>query len=119
LPRRASKPPWAFADGPWPHTAAVDRIDVVRVGTLPKIGWMSSYGARKLPILNVPQPPCRPTKVSRPASVPPPASPLIDDSIWKIAFRPPPRDSVPRTPRRDEFELTRYRFGFVPSEIRV
>src|SRR5688572_27113679 len=62
----------------------------------------------------VPHEPCSPTNVSRPASVPPPASPEIDDSSWKIAFSPPPSDSVPRTPRRDEFELRRVTLGRSP-----
>jgi hypothetical protein len=39
--------------------------------------------------------------------VPPLLSAWIEDSIWKIADRPPPSASVPRTPSRDEFELTR------------
>ena len=74
---------------------------------LPKIPWMSSYGARNRPILNVPQVPLRPMNESRPASAPPVSAMLIEPfSIWKIAFRPPPSDSVPRMPKRDEFELT-------------
>ena len=57
-----------------------------------------------------PQPPCRPTKVSRLARPEPdelPASPDTFCSIWNTAFRPPPRLSVPRMPKRDEFVLTR------------
>ena len=57
-----------------------------------------------------PQPPCRPTKVSRLARPEPdelPASPDTFCSIWNTALRPPPRLSVPRMPKRDEFELTR------------
>src|SRR5262249_45106087 len=106
-PTRSSKPPVFVGWKPCAHSDAVDRIDVVSVGTLPKIGWISSYGVRKRPILNVPQPPCRPTKDSRPASVPPECAGSIDDSTWKIAFRPPPSDSVPRKPKRDEFEPIR------------
>src|SRR6185312_450600 len=106
LPRRASKPPAPLDSVPCAHTEAVDSSDVVRVGTLPKIGCRSSSGARKLPILNVPQLPCRPANVSRDARTPPPVSADTFDSIWKIALSPPPRDSVPRTPRRDEFVLT-------------
>ena len=44
-----------------------------------------------------------------------PVSPEMFDSIWKTAFKPPPSDSVPRTPRRDEFELRRETHGFEPS----
>ena len=98
---------------PCAHSDAVDKIDVVSVGTLPKIGWMSSYGVRKRPILNVPQPPWRPTNDSRPASVPPDCAGLIDDSTWKIAFSPPPSDSVPRIPMRDELVPIRYWTGLV------
>src|SRR5213594_1263850 len=103
---------------PCAHREAVDRIDVVYVGTLPKIGCMSSVGNRKRPIVNLPQLPWNPTNVSRPASVPPAPSLLMLDSIWKIALKPPPRDSVPRTPRRDEFELSRVTHGFEPSVCR-
>src|SRR4030095_7809065 len=98
---------------PCDHSAAVDSSDVVSVGTLPKIGWISSYGARKRPILNVPQPPCRPMNDSRPASVQPDCAGLSEDSTWKMAFRPPPSDSVPRRPKRDELEARRYCHGFV------
>ena len=68
----------------------------------PKTGCRSSYGARKLPKRTVPHEPCRPRNVSRPAIVPPPASPETDDSICQMALRPPPRASVPRRPKRDE-----------------
>src|SRR6185503_1529092 len=74
---------------------------------------MLSYGAWKRPIRNVPQAPWKPRNESRPASVPLPESGLTELSIWKIAFQPPPSDSVPRRPKRDEFELTRNCFGFV------
>src|SRR5437899_7061036 len=78
---------------------------------------MSSYGIRKRPILNVPHPPCRPTNDSRPASVPPDCAGLIDDSTWKIAFSPPPNDSVPRRPKRDELVAKRYCFGLVVMQF--
>ena len=57
--------PRTFGNGPCAHSAAVERIDVVSVGALPKIGRMSSYGVRNLPIFSVPQSPWSPTKVSR------------------------------------------------------
>src|SRR5579864_1327451 len=79
---------------------------------------MSSRGIRNLPILKVPQLPWKPTNVSRlakPDVALLPVSPLMFDSIWKMALRPPPRDSVPRTPSRDEFELSRETCGFDPS----
>src|SRR6266536_4920853 len=118
LLKRSSKPPLTCAPAkPCAHSDAVDSSVVVSVGTLPKIGWMSSYGARKRPILNVPQLPCRPTNVSRPPSVPPPASHGTLFSSWKIADKPPPSDSVPRRPKRDEFVLTRNTVGFVVLHV--
>src|SRR5664279_3097487 len=110
LPVRASKPPCALLRLPKAHRSAVDRIDVVRVGALPKIGCRSSCGIRNLPRVTRPQLPCRPTKVSRlarPELDALPVSPDTFDSIWNTAFKPPPRLSVPRMPKRDEFELTR------------
>src|SRR6185437_15027968 len=98
--------------------SAVDRIDVVYVGTLPKIGCMSSRGIRNWPILNLPHGPWKPTNVSRPPRLPLLVSPLMLDSIWKIADSPPPSASVPRTPKRDEFELSRLTRGFEPSGCR-
>jgi hypothetical protein len=68
---------------------------------------MSSYGLNMLPSATVPKSPLSPTKLSRPASVPPPPSALTEDSIWNTALRPPPNPSEPRRPNRDEFELTR------------
>src|SRR5438552_2305482 len=99
-------------NGPCAHNAAVDRIEVVSVGALPKIGCRSSSGIRKRPTVALPQLPCRPTNVSRPPRFPPLVSPLIDDSIWKMALSPPPRLSVPRTPRREELLLRRLTVGF-------
>src|SRR5450432_2688045 len=110
LPVRASKPPCDLLRLPNAHTSAVDRIDVVKVVALPKIGCRSSCGIRNLPRITRPQPPCRPTKVSRlarPELHALPVSPDTFDSIWNTAFKPPPRLSVPRMPKRDEFELTR------------
>src|SRR5450432_2675226 len=110
LPVRASKPPCDLLRLPNAHTSAVDRIDVVKVVALPKIGCRSSCGIRNLPRITRPQPPCRPTKVSRlarPELDELPVSPETFDSIWNTAFKPPPRLSVPRMPKRDEFELTR------------
>jgi hypothetical protein len=46
------------------------------------------------------------------ARTPPPVSTKILLSNWKIAFQPPPSDSVPRIPNIEELELTRYWFGF-------
>src|SRR6187551_1087720 len=98
---------------PCTQSAAVDRIDDVYVGTLPKIECRSSRGIRKWPIVNLPQAPCRPTNVSRPPRLPAVVSPLMLDSIWKIAVRPPPSASLPRMPNRDEFELTRVTVGLI------
>src|SRR5512137_948251 len=90
LRRRSSKPPFSgWPTAPCAHSDAVDRIDVVRVGTLPKIGWMSSYGDRKRPILNVPQLPCRPTNVSRVAK--PAGVPVANEEFGHAA----PVESVP------------------------
>src|SRR6516164_4496053 len=101
LPVRASQPPWPLLRLPWAHTSAVDRIEVVSVGALPKIGCRSSIGIRNLPIVNRPQLDALPVSAE------------MFDSIWKIAFRPPPRLSVPRTPRREELLLTRTTDGLV------
>src|SRR5215831_10601254 len=115
LPVRASHPPWPLFRLPCAHTSAVDRIEVVSVGALPKIGCRSSIGIRNLPTVTRPQLPCRPTKVSR-LAIPElellPVSPLTFCSIWKIAFSPPPRLSVPRIPKRDELLLRRITVGF-------
>src|SRR5215470_7886544 len=113
LQTRSSKPPFAFVVQPCAHSDAVPMMLVSSVGLSPKISWMLSYGAWKRPMRNVPQLPCRPTNESRPASVPVPLSGLTEFSIWKIAFSPPPSDSVPRRPKREEFELTRNCHGFV------
>src|SRR5258706_12997971 len=74
---------------------------------------MLSYGAWKRPIRTRPKLPWNPRNESRPASVPVPESGLTELSIWNTAFMPPPSDSVPRRPKRDEFELTRNCEGFV------
>src|SRR5215471_11151373 len=116
LPVRASHPPWPLFRLPCAHTSAVDRIEVVSVGALPKIGCRSSMGIRNLPVVNRPQLPCSPTKVSRlamPELDALPVSPDTFDSIWKIALSPPPRASVPRSPKRDELLLTRVTVGLV------
>src|SRR5437899_1681635 len=110
LGMRASKPPLFLLRLPNAHTEAVDSSDVVSVGALPKIGCRSSIGIRKWPIVARPQLPCSPTNVSRlarPELDELPVSPDTFDSIWNTAFNPPPRLSVPRMPKRDEFELTR------------
>src|SRR5215472_9441918 len=116
LPVRASQPPWPLLRFPWAHTSAVERIDVVSVGALPKIGCRSSIGIRNLPTVARPQLPCRPTKVSR-LAMPElellPVSQLTFDSTWKMAFSPPPRLSVPRMPKREELLLSRRTFGFL------
>src|SRR6516165_2876347 len=116
LPVRASQPPWPLLRLPWAHTSAVDRIDVVSVGALPKIGCRSSIGIRNLPTVARPQLPCSPTKVSR-LAMPElellPVSQLTFDSTWKMAFSPPPRLSVPRMPKREELLLSRRTCGFV------
>src|SRR5450432_1271944 len=116
LPVRASKPPCDLLRLPNAHTSAVDRIDVVKVVALPKIGCRSSCGIRNLPRITRPQPPCRPAKVSRlarPELEALPVSPETFDSIWNTAFRPPPRLSVPRMPKRDELLLTRLTVGLL------
>jgi len=56
--------------------------------------------------------------VSRPAIVPPPASALTLDSIWKIADSPLPSDSLPRRPNRDESDDNRARQLSSPSVVR-
>src|ERR1700751_440703 len=116
LPVRASQPPWPLLRLPWAQTSAVDRIEVVSVGALPKIGWRSPCGIRNLPTVTRPQLPCRPTKVSR-LAMPElellPESQLTFDSSWKIAFNPPPRLSVPRMPKREELLLRRSTVGFL------
>src|SRR6058998_3886171 len=117
LPVRASKPPCPLFRLPCAHSAAVDRVEVVSVGALPKIGCRSSSAIRNLPTVALPQLPCRPTNVSRPPRLPALVSPLINDSIWKMAFRPPPKLSVPRTPKRDELLLTRLTVGFVELSV--
>src|SRR5450631_3769483 len=109
LPVRASNPPAALFRLPCAHTSAVDRIEVVSVGALPKIGCRSSCGIRNLPAVTLPQLPCRPANVSRlaiPDELALPESQLTFCSTWKMAFKPPPRLSVPRIPKRDELLLT-------------
>src|SRR5205085_5405765 len=116
LPVRASNPPPALFRLPKAQTLAVDRIEVVSVGALPKIGCRSSWGIRNLPIVTLPQLPCRPANVSRlarPDCDGLPLSQLTFDSTWKMAFRPPPRLSVPRIPKRHELLLTRFTVGSV------
>src|SRR5581483_1794413 len=105
LPVRASQPPWPLFRLPWAHTSAVDRIEVVSVGALPKMGCKSSCGIRNLPAVTLPQLPCKPANVSRlamPDEQELPESQFTLDSSWNTAFKPPPRLSVPRKPKRDE-----------------
>src|SRR5262249_13547777 len=116
LPSRASHPPPPLLRLPWAQTSAVDRIDVVSVVALPKIGCRSSIGIRKLPNVARPQLPCRPTKVSRLANPEDEAllvSAWIFDSIRNVAFSPPPRLSVAPTPKREELLLSRATVGLM------
>src|SRR6202158_4504557 len=118
LPSRASKLPVPLLLAAWAKRAPSERIEVPSVVLLSKMKRTSSCGIRNLPIVALPQLPCSPTNVSRLPSEDDaelPVSPLTFDSIWKIAFRPPPRLSVPRIPKRDELLLTRLTVGFEPS----
>src|SRR5438309_11666501 len=75
LPKRTSKPPAApVLAAPCPQMADVAMIEDPNWCGLQKMQCTSSNGVRKLPILNVPKLPCRPTNDSRPARVQPPAS---------------------------------------------
>jgi hypothetical protein len=68
-------------------------------------------GMSQRPARTLPQPPCRPTALLRAAKVVLFESGRNAVSNWKKAFRPPPRSSVPRTPRREDWSSTRVRFA--------
>src|SRR6476659_5732280 len=67
------------------------------------------HGMSQRPMSTEPQPPCSPTALLRAANVVLFWSGRNAVSSWKKALRSPPRSSVPRTPRRDDWSSMRVR----------